>query len=198
MGKSRTTRAVSILAHIIPRLAEPAHIVSRHLSPICPILFSPARLADHADLAKPRPFEERVHPAHRRERFDPRHRAQLARPPDERRADPRPAISRVQDDALQQPELIVQGGHGERIARILESEESRTKRQARGGGTEDADTDGLIAVPEERHTADEGDPMRTVMPPSEVRPIGDGAGREPEVVVEADPFFFTVRRSTSI
>ena len=70
--------------------------------------------------------------------------------------------------------------------------------QAGGRGAEDADADRLGAVPEQHDPADEGEVVAAVMPPSEVRPVGGGAVREPKLVVEADRFFFTSRRSHSI
>src|SRR5262249_35744675 len=62
------------------------------------------------------------------------------------------------------------------------------------GGAEDADADGLGAVPEEDDAASEGEVVAAIMPPSEVRPVGAGTGRQPKVVRERHDFFFTSRR----
>ena len=104
----------------------------------------------------------------------------------------------MKHDPLQEPELIVEGGHGEGSATMSVAEELRTQGETCRGCTEHADANWLVAMPEQNYAADEAEPMGAVMPPSEVRPIGDGAGREPKVVVEADPFFFTAWRSTSM
>ncbi len=136
-------------------------------------------LPHHADAREPGPLEKRVHLAHRGQRFDPRRRTGLTRPADKRGRDSGSPISRVQNDAGEQPELSIQRGQMLAGPRPIQAEIARAQRQTRGRGTEDAHADRLGPVPEQHDSADEGEMMGSVMPPSEVRPIGDGAVRKP-------------------
>jgi hypothetical protein len=148
------------------------------------MLSSPAVLADDADAHEPGTLEERIHSSHRRQRLDPVHRTRLTRPPYERRRDAGAAVRRVQHHPRQQPQLTVQRRQRRLRARVLQAEVVRAQRQAGGGGAEDADADRLISVPQQDDAACEGKVVAAVMPPSEVRPVGTGAVRQPEIVRE--------------
>ena len=142
-------------------------------------------------------FEERIDPAHRRQRFDPRHGASIASPANECRGDAGPAIGRVQHHARQEPKLPVERTQMFGRARIGEPEEARAHGQRCGRRAEDHDADRLAGMPEQDDPPDEGEVVTAIMPPSEIRPIGSGAFRQPKLVREANAFFLTSRRSAS-
>ena len=144
-----------------------------------------------ADSHKPRPLEERVEPTHLGERFDPRPGTTAATRTNERRRNAGPAIGWMQHHARQRCQLAIERLQLHSRPPSRESEEPRALRQRDRRRCEYADADRLVAVPQQRDAADEAEVMAPVMPPSEVRPVGTGAGGEPQLAGEADVFFFT-------
>ena len=86
-----------------------------------------AYFADDADSLEAGSFEEGVHSAHGGERFDPRDGAEFTGSFHKGGADSGTTIRGMQDDSLQEPKLIVQGGHGDAVSRMGESKELRTQ-----------------------------------------------------------------------
>ena len=100
----------AIIEHVIHRFAEAAlrlpirRSLARHRRRVA---LPPFDLRITPIRSKSRPLEKRIDLAHRRERFDPRHRTRFAGPPHECRRHARAAIGRMQHDSGQHPELLV-------------------------------------------------------------------------------------------
>ena len=183
-----------IIQHIVHRVAEATlpHRFRTQLGP-APVGTGCGTAAVHrADSFEAGAFEHRVGMAHRRERFDPVHLAQLTRLADEIGRDAGSTVGRVQHNPLQQPELRVHRLQSQTRSRILQTEIPAPQRQGRCWCAEDDDPDRPFAVPEYDHAAGVGQVVAAIMPPSEVRPIAAGTVGEPEIVAEGDPFFFGI------
>src|SRR5262245_8483522 len=148
-----------------------------------------AGFAHHTHAHETRPLEEGIDVSHRRQRLDPGDGASLAGAANERRGDTGAAISGMQHDARQDPELRVPRTQSDFGARISQHEKARTQLQTSRRRAEDADADGFPVVPEQHDALHKAELVTAVMPPSEVRPVGSGAVREPKVVREANRFF---------
>lgn len=145
------------------------------------------------DADEPGLFKDRVDAAHFGQRFNPWVRAQLARPADEIGANAGSAIGRMQDDAGERRQLRVERLDANSIPFAGASEEAVATCQRQRRRAEQADADGLVAMPQKSVKPGQGDLMAAVMPPSEVRPVATGRGADPEVGGEADRFFLRAR-----
>lgn len=143
----------------------------------------------HADADETGFLEEGVDVPHLREGLDPRERAKLACAADERGGEAGTAVGGVEHHALQEDDRLVEDAEGGAIPDAAAAEEVVPQLERDRRGNEDADADRIIAVPEENQLAGEAKVMAAVMPPSEVRPVGDGSVRQPKVVRAAEVFF---------
>ena len=84
---------------------------------------------------------------------------------------------------------MIQTGHRDATSRIGQTEVTGAKRERGGRRAEDADADRFATVPEHDYLAGVSEVVAAVMPPSEVRPVGSGAFREPKLVRERQVFF---------
>jgi hypothetical protein len=84
---------------------------------------------NHSDTLESGSFEHRINLAHRGEGFNPVNWAQCTSLPQKRGCDPGTPIRRMQDNALQQPELTIQPRERNTRTGILELKVSGSERK---------------------------------------------------------------------
>lgn len=121
---------------------------------------------------------------HLRESFDPGNGTEFTGSADEIRRDPGTAVGGVNDNPLQQNELATHCLESGLVPASGSTEVQVALLKRNGGRDKHTNADGFVTMPEQREEACHSEMVAAVMPPSEVRPVATGRGREPELVGE--------------
>ena len=146
---------------------------------------------DAADSLKSCSFKKRIHLPHLRHRFNPGPLATLATEPHKPTRQTCSPILRHNHHPRQRDQLPIQCPATQLAATSRQPKEFSPQAQRKSRRAEHTNPNWLLPVPQQRHILDEADVMRSIMPPSKIRPVDSGRFTGPDLPGKTDPFFFT-------